>query len=514
MRVRAVLLLGAVVALVSAIGVGGFGTDFIMLLNNQPPQIDPAKAASNPEMEIMLACYENLIVIDPETTKVVPVLATGWDSSADKTEWVIELRSGVKFHDGTSFDSTDVKVAVEREMAIGKGESYVFDNVDRVETGGELVVKFFLKKPQPEFILGMSRFFIPSSEAIAAHEKAGDRAEAWLAENAAGTGPYKFVTWDRGTQIILEKFEDYWRGWEGKHIDRFIMRNVPEPGTQFLMMQRGEGHYADNIVLEDAVKLRDNPALRVEAHKGDPMYMTINPTKGPLSNKLVREAIAHAFDYETFLETIMEGFAERLLGPVPGHIWGANTNLPPVQFDLQKSKQLLAQAGYPNGGFELSYKYFAPWLFERSAALILQENLKTLGIGMSIEGLPWATWTEMAGNPDTRADLGFAAVFSGNPTPSPLLKPIYHSGSEGHWAYWGYNNPAFDHILDAATQELNDDVRRRLYEFAQELPYYDYASLYIMQQPDIMVFKKEVGGFKYSHYFAKVVNYYGLYIEK
>lgn len=487
---------------------------FTALVNNQPPQIDPAGGAGNPELEFARACYETLLNADPnDSNNLLPALATAWESSADKKVWTFALRAGVTFHDGSLFDANDVKVGVERAMAIAKGESSLLRNVDRVEVLDGLTVQFVLRESEPGFAYAMTRMFIPSSEAVAAHEQNGDLGRGWLSENEAGSGPYTLVEWVRGERIVLDRFEGYWRGWDGQHVDRFVLWCVPEAATQALIMERSEAQAADNILLEDAARLQSNPLVRVVPCPGDPMYLCMNTTRGPLSNKLVREAIAYAFDYETLLSTVMGGFAERLGGPIPDNIWAANADLA-VHYDLQKAKDLLAQAGYPDGGFTLEYMYFAPWLYEEAAGLMFQESLRQLGIGLTIEGQPFVTWSARATNPDLRPDFGFGAVFAGGaPTPDALLRQMYHSGSAGHWAYWGYDNPAFDHLLDVAASELDDARRATLYGVCQEMVFYDYASIYIMKKPSIIVFANSVQGFQHDPAFAHILNYYDLYLE-
>lgn len=509
--VEGTLLAAAILCVFWIAGVGQ--TDFTLLLNSEPPLIDPATAASNPEIEICRAVYETLLNVDPDTTEAIPVLATSWEKNTDSTEWIFHLRDNVIFHGGAQFSAQDVKTAVEREIAIGKGESYVLGNVNQMVVVDDLTVKFILGLSEPEFYIALARFYIPSSAAIAAQEQGGDLAQAWFSENADGTGPYKFVRWERRQRIVCERFDGYWGGWDGQHIDRLLFTYVPEPGTQLLMMKGGEGNFADSVLIEDAVRLEDDPSgLSVFIGAGNPMYMPMNPAKGPLSNTLVREAITHAFDYDTYLDAVTFGYAPRLVGVVPGNTWGANTNLKGVDFDLDKSKQLLELAGYPDGGFTIDFIYLETWLFERTAALLLQETLRPLGIDMTIAGYPWATYTALMGNPETRPDMGFMAVFPGG-TPDSLLRVMYHTESDGHWAYWGYSNPAFDSTLDAAVAENNDEFRKKLYQIAQDIVYNDYAAIYVMQQAEVFVFSADVRGFKYNPHFGNTLNYYGLYLE-
>jgi len=489
--------------------------EFLMLVNNQPRNIDPAKASSNPEFEIMRAAYEALLDFDVDTKKLVPTLASGWTSNPEKTQFTFTLRPGVKFHDGSTLTADGVKMAYERVLQINRGESYLIKDVARIDTPNATTVVFTLKNPQPEFPFAVTRIFVPSPKALADHRGEPNWGEAWFNENEAGSGPYRLTVWEREQRIVLERFSEYWRGWSGRHVDRFVLRVVAEPGTQRLIMERGEADFADSIVTEDAKKLEGNARLSVESYPGNPMYITINPARPPLNDPRVRRAIALVFDYSAMLRHVMEGYALQLPGPVPASWWAVNSALPPLSKDIEAARKLLAEAGNPLPGRRFSYMYFEPWLFERNAALILLAGLQRLGLNYSleIEAAPWATFTQKVANPQTRPDFGMIAVYTPTPSPGPLLRPMYHSGSQGHWAYWGYRNPTFDALLDRAEQTLDDNQRARLYREAQKIVYDDQASIFVMQKPDIFVFRKGVKGLKYSVFWGLILSYYTMYKE-
>ncbi len=489
--------------------------EFLMLVNNQPRNIDPAKASSNPEFEIMRASYEALLDFDVDTKKVVPTLATGWTSNADKTQYTFTLRSNVKFHDGSILTAEGVKMAFERALQINRGESFLIKDVAKVDAPNPTTVIFMLKNPVPEFPFAVTRIFIPSPKALTDHRSEPNWGEAWFAENEAGSGPYRLTTWEREQRIILERFADSWRGWLGKHADRFVLKVVPEPGTQRLIMERGEADFADSIVNEDAKKLESDPKLTVLSFPGNPMYISINPSRPPLNDPRVRRAIALTFDYSAMLRHVMEGYAPQLIGPVPESWWAVNKTLTPLTKDIEAARKLLAEASNPMPGRRFTYMYFEPWLFERNAALILLAGLQRLGLNYSleIEAAPWATFTQKVANVQTRPDFGFIAVYTPTPSPGPLLRPMYHSTSQGHWAYWGYRNPAFDSLLDRAEQTLDDNQRARLYADAQKILYDDQASIFVMQKPDIFVFKKGVKGLKYNVFWGLILSYYTMYKE-
>jgi peptide/nickel transport system substrate-binding protein len=485
--------------------------DFLQLANNQPKNIDPAKASSNPDLEIMRACYETLVEIDPVTMEVVPVLATSWTANDNKIVWTFELRPGVKFHDGSALTAQGVKAALERALSIGAGESYLISSIDTIEAVSERTLKITLKRSEPEFIYAIGRIFIPSAAAIQAHEVDGDRAEAWFAQNEAGSGAFTITKWEKEVEIVLHRFNDYWRGWEGKHLTSVTFRVVAEPGTQRLMMERGDGDFADNIVAEDAEALKNNANLNVLVEVGaNPMYIMFNPT-GPLADVRVRKAIALAFDYDAMIDDIMLGYTDPLRGPIPERLIGFNNTIQRTQKNLEESRRLLQEAGVTN--VTLTFMYFQPWLFEKSAGLLLQEALAPMGVNIEIEAQPWATFVEKARNPQTRPSMGMIAVYVPSPTAGSILRTLFHSSSQGHWAYWGYNNPDIDRLLDQAVVTTDDAERIALYQQVQKIVTEEYAGMWVMNRPDIHVFRNTVKGYRYNPFYPLILNYYDLYKE-
>lgn len=486
--------------------------NFVQLANNQPKNIDPAKASGNAELEILRACYETLVAVDPVSNEVVPVLALSWQPSADMSEWTFELRPNVKFHDGSTMTAEGVKTSLERTIAIGGGESYLISSsIASMETTSALTLKCKLNGPEPEFIYSLSRIAIASVEAIAAHTVNGDRAEEWFSQNEAGSGPFTMTKWEKEVEIVLSRHQDYWRGWSGKHLDSYTFKVVKEPGTQRLMMERGDGDFAENIIAEDVKALEANKDLRVEVDLGvNPMIITLNPT-GPLADIRVRKAIAMAFDQTSYIRDVMLDYAAPLTTPVPDALLGFNDQIAPVPYDLAVARQLLTEAGVTN--LKLTFMYFEPWLYEKSAGLMLQEALAPMGITVEIEAQPWATFVEKVRNPETRPAIGMIAVYAPSPTVGSLLRTMFHSGSEGHWAYWGYENQQVDQLLDQARVTTDEATRFGMYRQVQQLLCDDYASLWVMNRPDLHVFRATVKGYQYNPYYPLIMNFYDLYKE-
>ncbi len=509
-RIRT-LMVGILVMLI-AVSIVGLSRDFIMIIGNHPEALDPAKVHDRPDSQMARLFYEALVVVDGSSGMPIPALATSWSNSSDGRAWTFNLRPNVKFHDGTVFDATDVKACIERELEIGAGESYMLTDISEVEIVDDLTVVIHLNNPSPDFIYSVARMFIPSSDAVAAHEANGDLAQAWFAENEAGSGSYQLDYWTRRVEIVADRFEDYWQGWEPyKNIDRMILRSVPEPATQALVMSRVGGNFADLIPIEEAALMRDNPALRVETYKGNPAYFMFNSERGPLANKLVREAVAHCFDREAFVRDAMNGFGSPLVGPIPGDYFGANTDLEPYEFDLDRARELLVLAGYPGGGFSLEFTYDDPWLYKGIASLQLQENLAAVGITLEITALTWLPWQARITDPERRPDIGFLYLLGSNPIPYTILSPMFLQSSFGHWAYWGYENDGFDLLLEKAAQTIDSKEREELYQICQAIVHDDVATMPIFEMPEILVFSSNAAGNVYNRYWPGVPNYYDLY---
>jgi len=488
-------------------------TTFIMCVNNQPKNIDPHVGSSNPEQEIQLAAYETLVTYEPGTFDLKPLLATAWEYNDDYTQLTLTIRDGVKFHDGSTLDAEVVKAGLERSMTIGQGESFFLDPIDSIETPDTNTVVINLKSSAPEFVLGLSRIFIPSNNAVNEHDVDGDLGQNWFAENAAGTGPYAMTEWVKGQTITLSGFDDYWQGWDGKHVDEYKLRVVAEPATQRLLIEQGECDYADSITRDDVTALSSNSDIKIEEHTApSPFYIAMNTQKGPLADVRVREAMQYALDYDAVIEQAMSGHASMAWGALPTSFPQHLDTQPKPEYNLEKAAEMLKEAGYEPGELELTFMYLEPWIHEKSSGLVLQAGLAEIGVKLNLEPQPWATIVERHANPDTRPDMSMYTVYAPTPSPNSIFFPMFHSGSN-HWSYFGYNNPEVDKLLEEASTIIDDEARDQAYRDLQQLIADDYPAIYAFQENEIQVFGSNVNGYEYRPAWNKLLNYYGLYKE-
>jgi peptide/nickel transport system substrate-binding protein len=472
--------------------------------------LDPAVASTQPELQFAMASYETLVNYDSTTKKLVPSLATSWSASADAETFTFHIRSGVKFHDGSTLTAAGTIVSLQRTISVGKGESSLITGIKSMSAPSSDTLVIQLKVPNADFVYELSRIFIMSAKAIAAH-KGSDNGQQWWAQHEDGTGPYVLKTFEPNEQLVLQKFPQYWRGWAGHHVSTYVI-NVVAPSAQVLQMQQGTADMATAVPNNDAYTERTNPSLSVKIYPGSPFYLLFNTQQGPFKNVLVRHAVSLAVNYKEINSDIMYGWGSALSGPVPSWASDQDTALATPAFNLTEAKSLLTQAGYgPSNPLKFSFLYFNGWSFEQTIATALQASLQQIGVDMTVTGAPWASYTQRVEDPTTRPDMGSLAVYVPTPSPGPLLASSFDPASEGQWSYWGYNNPQFTSLLTRAENATNTSTQQSLFDQAQALLVSDYAGVWLMEMPDMFVIQKDVQGLTHDPSWGLIPDYYGLY---
>ena len=484
---------------------------FTFVDDNIAANLDPALASGAPELQYSKATYETLVNYDPEKKELTPGLATEWKVADSGQEVELILRDNVKFHDDSDLTAEGVVTSLRRTLEIGKGESYLLGNVAELSTGAENTVIVTLKEKDPQFIYSLTRIFIVSAEAI--DEQAGaDNAQTWFATNEAGSGPYYLDEYEPNQTLVYKKFDDYWRGWDGKHVDEWVVKAVADPSTQLQMLQQGTADGASAITPDELNRLKNSESLQVKTYSGSPFYLMFNTDKGPTTKKEVREAISLVIDAETMNDTVMHGMAGPLNGPLPDWLLKNPTSSSPDR-DMDRAKELIAKAGYgPNNPVKLEFLYFSGWSWEETVATVLQSELKKIDVELTITGAPWASFVQQASDKTTRPDMGAAAVFVPTPSPGPVLEASFSPVSEGLWTYWGYSNPQFTKALTGA-QAASPAESDQFYQEATQILVDDFAAIWLMNMPDSFVLQNSVQNWTYDPAWGQIPGYYNVYKE-
>lgn len=489
---------------------------FTLVNQSDPSSLDPA-VYFDESYRFTDATYQGLTAITPDN-KVLPVLATSWESNADGTEWTFHLRSGVKFQDGTDFNADAVKYSFERVMTINKGGAYLLTfPVKEIQVVDPLTVKFILNYPQPmDLVLaGGYAVKVVCPAYVKAHDVGGDLGQAWMTDHACGTGPYKIDEWVRGQQVSLSKFADYWGGWQGKHVDKVIIKIVREYSSMKIMLQEGsiDMMIGDVIPWEEIPLLKQTSGISVDVEPTfNIIYFRLDTLKPPLDNVQVRQALAYSFPYDDVASKIYLGNLKLPHGVIPEGIWGYDPTVPRYTFDLDKARSLLAEAGYKDGGFTLSFMSTVDENLRRSVEL-WGEKLSQLGIKLEPRYVPWETVFATATNRATQPDIAYHLWWPSYPDPFDYLFGMFHSSQDGVFNWSHFNNTEYDNLIMEGNAASSTDKQKAsaLYSQAQRIVVDAAESIIVGQLQVATAMKPWVHGFSQNPYYTTIVPLYNIY---
>lgn len=390
-----------------------------------------------------------------------PDLAEEWHQPSP-TEWVIKIKEGVKFHDGTEMTSKDVKFSLDRSLEMPKVQ-HVLAEVDSIEVVDDYTVKITTKTAFAPFLYTL------------AHAGASIVPEGYVAgggtfDDPIGSGPYKFVSWSSGEKIVVEKNDDYFDAGNMGQMKTITFRIIPEGTSRTIALETGEVDVVQELETIDLGKVESNSALKVYTTQSTRVdFFAVNNEKAPFDNQLVRQALNYALDKEAIMVVAINGAgaeAKSVLAPSMLGFKGAD-----YAYDPGKAKELLAAAGYADG-FKMTI--WASGDERKRIAEVIQANLLEVGIEASIEMYEWATYIDllMKGEEESLI-LGW----SSNPDPDQTLTPLYHSSNIGGFNFSRINDPKIDELIESARVEMDSDKRVALYNEFHE---------YIMEQAPIV----------------------------
>lgn len=459
--------------------------------------LDPATTTEGESFKVTENIYETLINFGEQDTEIEPGLAEDWEESPDGLKHTLKLRKGVKFHDGTDFNAEAVVFNFERWKAGNKERFYYYnsqfgDVIKEVKAVDEHTVEITLNRVLAPFYknLAMSPFAIASPEAIKKH---GDK----FVENPVGTGPFKFKEWKRNDKITVVKNEDYWQKGLPK-LDSVIFRVIPENSARLNALNTGEVDLIDGVNFSDVEQIKANPDLQAFFRPSmNVAYLGLNSTRGPLKDKKVRQALNHAVDKQALIDAFYAGAAEPAINPMPKTIAGYNDQVKDYEFDLEKAKQLLKEAGYENG-FEMelwAMPVARPYMPDgKKVAEAIQANFEKIGVKAKIVSFEWATYLE-------KARLGEADSFllgwtGDNGDADNFLYVLLDQDSIGSNNYSYYKNQEV-HDLFIKAQSTNDQAEReKIYKQAQEIIKDDAPWVPLVHSEPAIAGKADITGYK------------------
>lgn len=439
--------------------------------------LDPVNVTDGESLKVTRNIFDGLVTYDKYSTDVVPALATRWEVSKDEKTWTFYLRKGVKFHDGTPFNADAVVFNFERWMnkdnPYHQGEfeyyGYMFGGypgiIKSVKAKDDYTVVFTLEKPQATFLsnLAMDCFAISSPAAI----------KKWKADyfkHPVGTGPFVFKEWVKDDKIVLEANKDYWG--EGPYVDGVIFRAIKDNSARLMELQSGTINIADGINPDEVALIKKDKNLKVYLRPAMNVgYLAMNFDKKPFDNVLVRRAINYAIDKKAIIDAFYAGLAEPAKNPMPPMMWGYNNDIKDYEYNPAKAKELLKQAGFPNGFKTTLWAMPVPRPYmpqPRKIGEAIQGYLAAVGIQAEIVSWDWATY--LAKTENGEHDMALLGWTGDNGDPDNFLYVLLDKdnavkGSAGNIAF--YRSDKLHDLLIKAQQVSDKATRTKLYKEAQ-----------------------------------------------
>jgi peptide/nickel transport system substrate-binding protein len=357
---------------------GGGGGTFVFAGAAEPELLDPAFASDGETFRVARQIYEGLVGTEPGTADPAPLLATEWENSEDGLSYTFQLRDDVTFHDGTDFNADAVCANFDRwynfpETVQTDDFAYYYGKLFRgfatgdssedaiyesCEANGDTEVTINLNSPFAGFIAALSLPALSMQSPSALEEYQDDAAAnvnttEYSTAHPTGTGPFEFESWDRGNQVTLTRYDDYWG--EAAQVDTVRVVAIDDPKARATAVESGEVDGADLIGPADIKPLED-AGMNVMAR--DPftvLYLGMNQKTKPLGNPKVRQAIAHAIDKEAVAAASLPEGTELATQFMPPSVNGWNDEVTQYDYDPEKARQLLSEAGAENVEIEFNY---------------------------------------------------------------------------------------------------------------------------------------------------------------
>jgi peptide/nickel transport system substrate-binding protein len=483
--------------------------------------LDPADAYDSASAEAIFSIYEGLITYrGDDLDTFYPSLATSWDVSEDSKTWTFNLREGVKFSNGNDFTAEDVKYSFDRVLTMNSPESGVAwilqqsMDLNSTKVIDDYTVEINLIEPYGGFLstIAYTIGFIVDKEYVEDHGGVvADTENEYLKLNPMGTGPYMLDHWTRNTELVLVKNPNYWGGWEGKHVDKVVIKYANEAATRILALKNGDADIAviPNENLED---VEDDEGIIVIAYDSFDLVMaqmnTLSDNSMYLADPEVRKAFSYAFNYQSAIDDAYVGYMSRVAGAIPKgmpYYDTQNNGVPIYDYDLEEAEKILDDAGYTLDdeghrfdGATIRLFYNAGNTERYKMALSFQEELNKIGILSSVIA---ENWPQLLHRMYTTSDwdvifIGWGPDYN---DPDDYVFPFVASADvNGDTFNTGYKNEEVDEYLLEGKYSADPEVREDAYKNAFDIYIQDPSMIYIGQRQFIRPKRDWVQGYYYN----------------
>ena len=424
-----------------------------------PTSLDPYGTTDSPAIRVAHCVFETLVTRDDEGN-IAPMLAESWDIEDDCT-YIFHLRKGVKFHNGEELKASDVAFSFSK-IAESPHASSIRATIDFENSKALDDYTFEMKLTEP---FGPILNHLSHAVMAIVNEKAYTEAGDQVNEKPCGTGPYKFVAWYPADRIEMVAFDDYWG--EKAAITNLTWRTIPEIASRSIEVEAGTVDVAIDIQASELARLEKvEKVTTFKEERSSINFICLNNLIAPFDNVKVRQAINMAIDVDAICNVVYQGTGAVAQAPMSKSVWAYNDNLPPHERNVEKAKELLAEAGYPDG---FTCTMTCDQNQQRlDTAEMVQMQLAEIGITMKIASMERGTFIDnvISGNLEMFG-LGWTADTG---DPDYALFASFHSSMHGEGGNMSfYTNPEVDRLLDLGRSSTDPEVRKDAYYKVQDL---------------------------------------------
>ena len=481
-----------IVGLALLLGLGGFGLaqdapktggTLVAAWAQDPVGLDPHVTSARSSIAILENVLDNLVTVD-ENLEIAPSLAQSWEFSDDGLTLTFHLRDGVTFSNGRPFTAEDVVYTYERllDPATGSGNAFLLDGVTDIAAPDARTVVFTLEEPSA-VLLGS----LASSKAlgIIARESVED---GTVNTQPIGTGPFTIADFQPGVKVTLERNEAYWQ--EGlPYLDAIDVRIIPDESVRRSALVSGDVDWTISVPAQSVEELRARDDVVIdEVPAGAYWYIGVNTEREPLNDPRVRQAIAYAINRDNVAAAAAFGNAQPTEDPIPASSpWASDYS--PYEYNPERARELLAEAGYPDG-FEMEIMPTTQYEESVRAAQVIQADLANVGVRADIRTLEWAEWLEEegAGNYDT-----YVCSWNGGTDPEDYFYAQHKTGEV--FNFTGYSNPTVDELLEEGRSTQDQAARKDIYAEINRIIVDDAPYIYLYNPLEINAYKPYVEGY-------------------
>ena len=482
---------------------------FVVATYDDVKDWDPATAFSL-EVFPMSNMYEPLLWYDAGSKpgKFVPGLAISYSKSKDGLTWTFNLRDNVFFHDGTKFDSQVVKFIVERNKRLNGGASYIWSYVEKIIINNPYQITFILTTPVPFDKIVSSQYgawmYSPFIDSVSE--------DSLMNGFGSGTGPYQLKKWVRNKYILLEKFDNYWKGWDKtNHYESILFQIASESSTRLQMIESGIADYAVLIPNQLLSRLEENPKVSVSYHQSwaNEFYL-LNTKKHPTDNLWVRRAIASSLNRKTLANYIYKNTAVEPKGLIPQSIPLFIEPDSLISFDLDLAKGYLKKAEIDLSNTTIDLSYVSTYEEYRLTTFMLLDNLRKLDVQLELKPGLWSTNWDKAKVLETAPNIISMAWWPTVSSPSDWFFALYNTQQNPLFNLSYYSNSIVDSLTKKAweLESVDPESARDIYKEIQNILIDDCVVVPAVDVKTTSVRKRSIKGFKSNPAYSTILVYH------